>query len=204
MERERAIKQLRELRKGGKKMRLAGEGWNKPWKLLITTILSARSRDETTIPVATNLFKKYGTVKKLANAKLGDVQRAIRSINFYRNKSRMIVNCAKVLDKEYKGKPPKDMEKLIKLPGVGRKTANIFLTESEGRAAIPIDTHCLYISKKLGWTNSDKPEKVEKDLERLFPKSYWRKVNPILVRFGKTHTSRRKKDKLLAEIKKIR
>ncbi|MBI2543361.1 MAG: endonuclease III [Candidatus Aenigmarchaeota archaeon] len=196
------IRQLKELEKLGSSMRLAAEEWNEPWKTLITTIMSARTRDEVTIPVADKLFKKYKTVKGLANANLKDVQMIIKPINFYKNKSRNIVNCAKSLVKYHDSKPPHDFDKLIELPGVGRKTANVFLSEM-GKDTIGIDTHVAYISKKLGWTGSNKPKEIEDDLKKLFPRRYWKRINPILVRFGKSHTSRRKKDEILDRIKNL-
>ena len=95
------------------------------------------------------------------------------------------------------------MDKLLKLPGVGRKTANVFLAE-HGKHALPVDTHVFYISRKLGWAKDKNPHKVEEELRTLFPKRYWNKINSTLVRFGKTHTSRRQKDDLLNKIKNIR
>lgn len=197
----KAVKQLEELRISSSPMRLAAEEWDKPWKTLIATILSARTRDEKTIPVAQQLFKRYSTVSALANADIKEVQKTIRPINFYKTKSKNIKNCAKILDKKYNGKPPHDFEKLIELPGVGRKTANVFLSEM-GKDAIGTDTHVLYITRKLGWTEKNKPKNVEEDLKRLFPRRYWSKINPILVRFGKSYTSRKKKDDILQQIKK--
>ena len=105
--------------------------------------------------------------------------------------------------KEYHSKIPESIEKLIELPGVGRKTANVFLAEI-GKDTIGVDTHVSHISQKLGWTKHQKPAQIEKDLESLFPKKYWSKINETLVRFGKTYTSRKEKDELLREIKKIK
>ena len=190
---QKELKQLKELRKQGKGMRLAAESWKSDYQILIATILSARTRDEKTIPVAEKLFKRYYTAEKLSKARLSDVQRIIRPINFYRNKSKNIINCVKVLVKTYGGKVPHDFEKLVLLPGVGRKTANVFLSEV-GYDTIGIDTHVAYCSQKLGWTKNTKPEKIEQDLKKLFPKKYWGNVNSTLVRFGKTFTSRKKKD----------
>lgn len=192
------LKQLFELEKLGSSMRLAAEKWDRPWKTLISTILSARTRDEKTIPVAGDLFRKYTKIKDLANAKLKDVQKIIRPVNFYKTKSKNVINCAKILFDKYNGKPPHDFDKLLELPGVGRKTANVFLSEM-GKDAIGTDTHVLYLSRKLGWTRQKQPEKVEEDLKKLFPKRYWSKINPILVRFGKSH-SRRKQDEILSKI----
>ena len=117
------LKQFRRLNKLGalKAIRLAAEKWDKSWKILITTILSASTRDEITIPIATKLFIKYNTLKRLANAKIRDVEDIIKPVNFYRNKSRNIINCARVIVSKYTGNIPLSFEKLIELSGVGRK-----------------------------------------------------------------------------------
>lgn len=196
------LRQLNELEKLSSSMRLAAEKWNEPWQTLITTILSARTRDEKTIPIANELFTRYSEVKNLANAKLRNVQKIIKQINFYKTKSKNIINCAKILVQSYDGRPPIDFDKLIELPGVGRKTANVFLSEM-GKDAVGVDTHVSYISQKLGWTKNKKPERIEEDLKKLFPKNYWKEINPILVRFGKTWTSKRKKNEILERIKEI-
>ncbi|MFB6246852.1 MAG: endonuclease III [Candidatus Pacearchaeota archaeon] len=200
---QKAIKQLKELEKKGGTMRLAAEEWKADYEILISTIMSARTRDEVTIPVAEKLFKKYPTPEKLARAKRESVEKAINPVNFYKNKAKNIHNCAKEIVEKYNGEIPHDFEKLIELPGVGRKTANVFLSELQDDA-IAIDTHVWYISRYLAWTDKKDPEKVEKDLQELFPKNYWSKINPVLVRFGKKYTSRKEKDELLDEIKKIR
>ena len=203
MDQKRALKQMRFMKKHSDHMPLAAEDWGAPWKILISTILSARNRDEVTIPVARDLFRKYPSVVKLSRASLKDVEGVIRPINFYRNKSRNIVNCAKMLVRDYGGKVPLDEEELVKLPGVGRKTTNVFLSEV-GHDAIGVDTHVNYISNRLGWTMNKSPHKVEEDLKKLFDKRHWSKVNSTLVRFGKAHTSRKEKDELLEEIGRIR
>lgn len=197
------LKQLKELQKNSSDRRLAAEEWNKPWQTLIATALSARTKDTTTIVVANKLFSRYDTLEKLSRAKLKDVQEMIKQINYYRTKSDNIISCAKMLLKEYKGKVPLDFNELVKLPGVGRKTANVFLAVM-GKDAIGIDTHLSYTSQKLGWSKNSKPEKIEGDLQKLFPKRYWSKLNYIVVRFGQTHTNRKEKDKILEKIKKIK
>ncbi len=202
MNQKTALKQLKLLNKYGEKMRLAAEKWPNKFQTLISIVLSARTRDETTIKIAKELFKKYPTPKKLSKAGLNEIQKIIKPVNFYKNKSKNILNCSKILVKEYSSKVPESIEELIKLPGVGRKTANVFLAE-KGKQAIGVDTHASYISQKLSWTKHQKPEKIEKDLEKLFPKKYWKEINQILVRFGKTYTSRREKNKLLEEIKRV-
>jgi len=202
-ETKRALKQLREIKKLGGDMRLAAEGWSAEWKILISTIMSAQTRDETTIPVAENLFKKYPSVKKLSQTTPENIAKIIKRVNFHKTKSKNIVACCKKLMKEHKGKIPHDINKLIELPGVGRKTANVFLAEV-GKDAIGVDTHLSYTSRKLEWTKNKDPTKIEKDLEKLFPTKYWKDLNWITVRFGKSHLSRRKKDTLLEEIRSIR
>lgn len=198
-----AIKQLKQFSKNSLDMRLAAEQWKNNFQILISIIMSARTRDEITIPTASKLFRVYSTPQKLSKAKIRDIEKLIRPVNFYKNKSKNIILCSKQIVKEYKGKVPLDFEKLIKLPGVGRKTANVFLSEL-GEDNIGIDTHVSYISNKMGWTNSTKQEKVENDLKKIFPKKHWKNINPILVRFGKSHLSRKKKDELISKIKEIK
>src|SRR3989344_262935 len=203
MELETALKQLEALGAGGRMMRLAAEEWASDFQILVSTILSARTRDEVTIVVAENLFKKYPTAQTLSKAKISDIEKLIRPVNFYRNKSKSIINCAKQLVENFDSIVPHDLDSLISLSGVGRKTANVFLAE-QGKAAVPVDTHVFYISKKLGWAQGKHPHDVEQELRNLFPEKYWNQLNATLVRFGKTHTSRKRKDALLDEIKKIK
>ncbi len=196
------FRQLKELERLGSEMRLAAEEWDKPWKVLISTIMSARTRDEVTIPTAEKLFLKYDSVEKLANANLNDIMEVIKPVNFYKNKSKNVLNCAKFLVEKYNGNPPLNIEKLIELPGVGRKTANVFLSEV-GKPGLGVDVHVFRIARKIGWSSSAHPHKVEEDLKKLFPKKYWVKINPILIRFGKTYTKKKVLDELLNKIKEI-
>ena len=198
-----ALKQLRAMGQNSKGMRLAAEEWASDFQILVSTIMSARTRDEVTILVAEKLFKKYSNAKSLANANINEIKKIIRPVNFYRNKSKNIINCSQVIIKNYNGKVPHDMDELLKLPGVGRKTANVFLAE-HGKHALPVDTHVFYISRKLGWARDKNPHKVEHELKTLFPIKYWNKINTTLVRFGKKYTSRKQKDDLLNKIKNIR
>ena len=160
MDRKIAIKELNILEKRSSHMRLAAEQWASDFQTLIAIILSARTLDETTIRVCKKLFEKYPTEKCLSQASKEDIEKIINPINFYQNKSRYLVTCAKKLLEDYHGKVPHDFEKLVKLPGVGRKTANVFLSEN-GKDAIGVDTHVSYISQKLGWTEHQNPEKIE-------------------------------------------
>jgi endonuclease-3 len=200
---KKAIRQLKAIEKLAENRRLAADGWDEDWKILIATLMSARTTDKITIPIAERLFKRYKSIKRLSNARLNDVASLIKGVNFYKTKARNVSSLAKILVKEYDGKVPHDFEKLIELPGVGRKTANVFLAE-KGFERIGIDTHCQWIAQQMGWTKLDKQHEIETDLERLFPKEYWGKINWILVRFGQTYPSRRKKREILERIKRIR
>ncbi|MBX4196298.1 endonuclease III [Candidatus Pacearchaeota archaeon] len=203
MDIQRALKQLTEIKKLGGDMRLAAEEWKSPWQTLIAIILSARTRDEVTIEVCKKLFAQYPDAKSLASASVSQIESMIKSVNFYRNKTKSIINCSRIIFQDYGGSVPHDFEKLIDLPGVGRKTANVFLAEFD-HDAIGVDTHVSYISQKLGWVKSSHPHKIEQELKQLFPSSYWGKLNLYLVRFGKEYTSRKKKDELLEKIKAVR
>jgi len=196
------IKQLEELKKLSSDIRLAAEEWDENWKILLSTLLSARTRDEVTIPVAEKLFNNYKSIKELANADLKDIKKIIKPVNFYKNKSKHLLDCAKIIYNKYNSEVPLDFEKLIELPGVGRKTANVFLSEL-GKDTIGIDTHVQFITNKLGWTKNKDQKKIEEDIKKLFPKEYWGKINEILVKFGKTYTSRKKKNELIEKIKLI-
>jgi endonuclease-3 len=206
MDKERAIRQLKEFEKLGKnpeELRLAAESWKNDFQILVSIILSARTRDETTTVVAEKIFAKYPTAEKLASVNISEIMNILKPVNFYKNKSKSILACAKTLVSEYKGNVPHDFDKLIELPGVGRKTANVFLAE-QGQDSIGIDTHVSYLSNKMGWTKSTNQKQVEEDLKKIFPQEYWGRLNDTLVRFGKTHTSRKKKDLLVSQIKKIK
>jgi len=197
---KRAIYQLREIEKLALELRLAADGWDSDWKTLIAILMSARTTDKKTIVVAEKLFNKYDSIEKLSKASLKNIENIIRPVNFYRNKSRNIYNLSKILVNEFSSKVPHDFDKLVELPGIGRKTANVFLAE-KGEGRIGVDTHVNWISKKMGWTKHDNQEKVEKDLENLFPKQMWSDINWVLVRFGQTYKSRAVKSKILDNIK---
>ncbi len=204
MDSQTAIKQLKELRKYAKDgMRLAAEGWDSDWKILISTIFSPQTRDEVTIEICDKLFAKYPTVEKFSKAKLGSIEKIIRPINYYKTKARNGLATAKIISKK---EIPEKIEELLELPGVGRKVANVYLAEARKANAIGVDTHVGRISRKMGWSSNLKAHKVEKDLEKLFPRRYWRSINYILVRFGRTYWSRRmkrKEDEIIEVIKGI-
>lgn len=199
MESKLAIKQLRAIRKliKGNDIRLAAS-WPENWQILISTILSAQTRDETTIPVCEVLFSKYPSIESLSRARIKSIEKIIRRVNYHRTKAKHISITSKMLCSE---EIPQDVDELLKFPGVGRKVANVYLAEAHNFPAIGVDTHVKRISYKLGWTNSENQLIVERDLKKLFPKKYWRKLNDNLVRFGKSFgLSRKKEDELLENL----
>lgn len=155
-----------------------------PWKILISTILSARSKDETTIPISKELFRNYTDAKSLASADPKVVEKMIKKIGFYKNKTKFIIETSRIIEEDYKGKVPDTMEELLKLPGVGRKVANCELVYAFKKSAIPVDTHVHRISNRLGWVDTKTPEKTEIELLKIVPKDLWIDVNEYLVIFG--------------------
>ena len=154
------------------------------YKILITTILSARARDEVTFPISRKLFKKYPSLTSLANAKQKDVETVIKSIGFYKNKAKNIIGAAQTVQKKYKGKVPSTAKELRDLPGVGPKVASCMLVYAFDKPAIPVDTHVYKVSNRLGWVKTKTPEKTQIALEKLIPKRYWKIVNEVLVLHG--------------------
>ena len=155
-----------------------------PFKILIGTVLSARTRDENTTKAVTKLFKVYGTPQKLAKAKVKDVEKMIKSVGFYHVKSRRIIEVANIILSKYHGKVPADIDKLVEIPGVGRKTANCVLVYAFEKPAIPVDTHVHRISNRLGLVNTKTPEETEMELREKVPKKYWLPINNTFVMYG--------------------
>ncbi len=155
-----------------------------PFSILIGTILSARTKDESTARISKELFKKYKTAKQLAGAKIKDVEKIIKSIGFYHVKARRIIEVSKIIDTKYNGKVPDDLEKLVDLPGVGRKTANCVLVYAYEIPAIPVDIHVHRISNRLGLVETKTPEETEFALMKKIPKKYWLDVNDTFVMYG--------------------
>ncbi len=167
-----ALRELHEAETGG------------PFSILIGTILSARTRDESTTKVVKELFKRYPTAKDLAAAKIKDVERVIRAIGFYHVKSKRIIEVARVIHTQYNGVVPENLEKLIQLPGVGRKTANCVLVYAFEKPAIPVDIHVHRISNRLGLVKTKNPEDTEQALMKKIPKKFWIDINDTFVMYG--------------------
>ncbi|MBI1661949.1 MAG: endonuclease III [Nitrosopumilus sp.] len=155
-----------------------------PFSILIGTILSARTKDESTTKVVKILFSKYKNPKQLANAKLKDIEKIIKPIGFYHVKSKRIIEVAKIINSKYKGKVPEDLDILIQLPGVGRKTANCVLVYAFEKPAIPVDIHVHRISNRLGLVETKNPEETEQELMRKVDKKFWIDINDTFVMYG--------------------
>jgi len=155
-----------------------------PFSILIGTILSARTKDESTSRIVKDLFKVYKNSRQLANAKIKDVEKIIKSIGFYHVKARRIIEVAKIIDSKYRGKVPDNLEKLIELPGVGRKTANCVLVYAYEKPAIPVDIHVHRISNRLGLVQTKTPEDTEFELMKIIPKNLWLDINETFVKYG--------------------
>jgi len=156
------------------------------FKVLITTILSARARDEVTEVIAEKLFVKYPTAEKLMNAKSAEVIKIIRKIGFYNAKAKNVIEASRIVVEKFNGRVPSTMTELLELPGVGRKVANCVLVYAYNIPALPIDTHCHRIPNRLGWIKTKTPEETELALEKLVPKKHWGIINDTLVCHGKT------------------
>jgi len=156
--------------------------FSNPLELLVAAILSAQVRDEKVNAITPNLFKKYKTAKDYAKADLKELINDIKGITFAENKARNIINACKIILEKHKGKVPDNMEKLVELPGIGRKTANTILINAFGKVeGIPCDTHVIRLSFRLGWTKSKKPDEIEKDLMKIVPKKKMEK-NCLLIK----------------------
>ena len=155
-----------------------------PFSILIGTILSARTRDENTTRVMKNLLSHYKSPKALSSAKVKEVEKIIKPIGFYHVKAKRIIKVASIINSQYGGNVPDDFEKLIELPGVGRKTANCVLVYAFDKPAIPVDTHVHRISNRLGLVRTKAPEDTEKELMKKIPKKYWLEINDTFVMYG--------------------
>jgi endonuclease-3 len=155
-----------------------------PFKILIGTILSARTRDESTTKIVHGLFLRFKNSKELAEANLDEIKQIIRSIGFYNVKAERIQGVSRIITKEYEGKVPESVEKLLQLPGVGRKTANCVLVYGFNKPAIPVDVHVHRISNRLGIVNTKTPEMTEIELTKATSRKNWTRINNIFVMYG--------------------
>ena len=163
---------------------LQAEESGDPFKILIGTILSSRTRDENTTKVVKILFKRFRNAKELAEGNIEEVKQIIHSIGFYNVKAKRVVEVSQLIVKKFNGKVPNRIEELLELPGVGRKTANCVLVYGFNKPAIPVDIHVHRISNRIGLVNTKTPEKTEIELSNIVDRKYWIKLNNTFVMYG--------------------
>jgi len=166
--------------------------YSTPFELLIATILSAQCTDERVNKVTETLFKKYTKPEDYLSVPVEELEQDIRPTGFYKNKARSIRACCEKLIQEYGGEVPSNMEDLLKLPGVGRKTANLILGAVFDVPGVVVDTHVRRLANRLGFTESKDANKIEKDLEEILPKEKWRRFSDILIYHGREICKARK------------
>ena len=156
-----------------------------PLQLLVATVLSAQCTDKRVNQVTPALFKRYKSAKAFANANIRDLEKLIRPTGFFRTKAKHIKGLATILDAEFKGKLPPIQDELVKLPGVGRKTANVVLGHAFDIPGITVDTHFGRLSRRFGWTKSLDPVKVELEVGALIPKKEWTNLSQRMIWHGR-------------------
>ena len=159
--------------------------WETPFQLLVAVILSAQTTDKAVNKVTPGLWARYPEIEDLASANLDDVEMCLRTIGLYKNKAKNIIKTARAILMNFDGQVPKTHKELESLPGVGRKTANVVLAEVYGIPSIAVDTHVKRLSNRIGFSQESEPEKIEKDLLKIFPKKYWRDINHLLIWHGR-------------------
>ena len=164
---------------------LFGKRNKSPFEVLIATVLSQRTRDENTSKASAQLFAKYRTPKQIANARISEIQKLIKPSGFYKVKAKRIREISRIIAEQYNSRVPKSLDELLRLPGVGRKTAGIVMCYGFGIAeSIPTDTHVNRISNRLGLVKTKTPEKTEIALMQIVPRRYWLNLNELFVKFG--------------------
>jgi len=163
---------------------LVGKKWRSPFRVLISCLLSLRTQDATTLPAARRLFAVADTPAKMLKLTAPQIEKLIYPVGFYRNKARMIRNICRDLIERYHAQIPADLDELLTLKGVGRKTANLVLIEAFHQPAICVDTHVHRISNRWGYVKTRNPLETEQALRKKLPKPYWMDYNALLVTWG--------------------
>ena len=156
------------------------------FEILIATMMSSRTKDETTEKAAERLFNKFNTPQKLLKATPKEIEKLIYPVGFYKTKAKNMIQIAKIILHKYKGIVPHSQKELTELPGVGLKTAGLVLSEGFGIDEICVDTHVHRISNRLGFVKTKTPEETYYELKKTLPKKFWIKINYYLVSYGKT------------------
>ncbi|MEM7813275.1 MAG: endonuclease III [Candidatus Aenigmatarchaeota archaeon] len=157
-----------------------------PFMILVSTVLSARTKDTTAIPIARRLFRKYKTPEDFARSSVKRLKKELYGVGFYREKAKRLKALSRALLEKHRGYVPRTLEELLELPGVGRKTANCVLVYAFRKPAIPVDVHVHRVSNRLGLVKTKKPEETEVALMKAVPKRYWIELNELFVRHGQT------------------
>jgi len=173
------LQEMRQKAKGG-----AVISSSVPFNVLISTILSQRTKDKNTEKATKQLFAKYSRAKEIAAAQAGEIRKLIRPAGFYNMKAKRIKEASRQIAERFNGKVPADLEKLLSLPGVGRKTANCVLVYGFGIPAIPVDVHVHRVSNRIGLVKAKTPEETEKQLRERIPEKHWIELNNLFVRYG--------------------
>ncbi len=166
--------------------------YQEPLQLLIATILAAQCTDRRVNIVTKELFQKYEGIEDFANANIEELEQDIKSTGFYRNKAKNIIACCNKLIREHDGKVPDNMEDLTALPGVGRKTANVILSNIYDIPGVIVDTHCIRLSNRIGLSEQENPVRLEKELMEIIPRKDWAKFSNNLVYHGRAICDARK------------
>ena len=159
--------------------------YRNPWELLVSTVLSAQTTDENVNRVTPGLFRRWPTAADLGEANPEEVEQAVFSTGFYRQKARSIVELSRDLTERFGGVVPADLDQLVTLRGVGRKTASVVLAEAFGIPAIAVDTHVRRVTGRVGLTRQTDPAKIERDLKALYPTKAWSGVSMRYIQFGR-------------------
>jgi endonuclease III len=163
-----------------------------PYKALISTVMSARTNDNTTLLAAKRLFKIAPNIKSLSELSQGQISKLIFPVGFYKTKSKHLKQLSQKVISDFDGKIPKSRYELISLPGVGRKTANLVLNRAFNIPAIAVDTHVHKITNLLGWVHTNSPQETEMELIRILPKKYWSETNRLFVSLGRRYNTDKK------------
>jgi endonuclease-3 len=159
--------------------------YRNPWELLVSTIISAQTTDENVNSVTPSLFERWSTPERLAGARAEDVEKVIFSTGFYRQKTKSIITMSADLMDRFGGVVPDDLDELVTLRGVGRKTASVVLAEAWGKPAIAVDTHVKRLANRLGLTENADPTKIEFDLRELYDRRQWAGISMRFIQFGR-------------------
>ncbi len=170
-----------------------------PYKVLISTLMSARTKDDTTQVAARRLFIKAPSFVELNKLNIHEIEKLIYPVGFYKTKARHINELSKIILEKFDVRVPSTQKELITLPGVGIKTANLVLNRAFGVPAIAVDTHVHRITNLLGWVHTKTPEQTEKELVKIVPKKYWSDMNRLFVSIGRQFTSKKKLEEFLKE-----